>query len=215
MSSRRLGSALPSLSGAESPFVVYVEGARDGEILRGWAQKQSPQLARALADALVILGGRRPERARSHLDALRESDARTRGLCVLDRDGGAVQVDARDGLEGFSWERRHIESYLLVPTAIRRSQRLDGGHAELLDRLLEEHLASSRRVSWESFDAKRLLGPKGPFARAFGRTLSTGRIARAMTVPELHPDAQGLLERLGAELGFSLSGPEVFVRQRR
>jgi len=213
--SRRIVDRAPGGAIAAAPFIVYVEGARDGEILRGWSQKQSRGLSRALSEALVILGGRRPERARSHLDALREKNPDARGLCVLDRDGGAVEVDARDGLEGFSWERRHIESYLLVPSAIRRSVRLDPKGAALMERLLEEHLSPEEPVRWEDFDAKRMLGPKGPFANALGRPLSAGRIARAMKRTELHPHAQSLLDRLARELGFSLSGPEVAIRLRR
>ena len=50
-----------------------------------------------------------------------------RALCVLDRDDGAGWEPSgagESGLEFFTWSRRHIESYLLVPGAIRRALRL-------------------------------------------------------------------------------------------
>ena len=197
------------------PFTVYVEGARDGEILRGWARRLSPPFARSLRNVLVILGGRRPERARSHLDALRLDHPSARGLCILDRDAAALRVDERDGLEAFCWRRRHIESYLLVPAAIRRSARFDSEHAALLERILRQHVPDGAdEGALESFDAKRLLGPKGPIARELKRPLRAGRIARAMRAEELHPEVQGLIERLGEGLGFSLSDPEVAILRR-
>ena len=199
-----------------SPFVVYVEGARDGEILRGWARGVSPPFSRALAGALVILGGRRPERARQHLDELREAQPEARGLCVLDRDAQAVRVAEREGLEAFSWGRRHIESYLLAPGAIRRALRLDPAGPARLDRLLRAHapgLADEKAL--ERLDAKRLLGPTGPLARELGRSLPPGRIARATRPEELHPEVSGLLDRVGKGLGFSLAAPRVAIRPIR
>ena len=202
--------------GPRAPFAVYVEGARDGEILRGWARRLSPPLSRSLGSVLVILGGRRPERARSHLDALREDHPGARGLCVLDRDAAAARVEERDGLEAFSWRRGHIESYLLVPAAIRRAARFDRGQEARLDRLLRQHVPDGAdEGELARFDAKRLLGPTGPISRQLGRRLQAGRIARAMRAEELHPEVQGLLGRLGEGLGFTLGGPEVTIRARR
>ncbi len=199
-----------------SPFVVYVEGARDGEILRGWARGMSPPLSRALGGAMVILGGRRPERARRHLDDLREAHPEARGLCVLDRDARAVSVDETDGLEAFCWSRRHIESYLLAPGAIRRALRLDAAQTAQLERLLRSHAPGlADEVALDRLDAKRLLGPKGPLARELGRRLPPGRIARATRPEELHPEVVRLLARLGEGLGFSLGAPEVAIRPTR
>ncbi len=211
-------SSLPSSSGftlgAPAPFHVYVEGARDGEILRGWIQRRSPQLSRALGKALVILGGRRPQRARDHLDAQRERHPGARGLCLLDRDGGEAEVAVGEGLEAFSWSRRHIESYLLVPDALRRARRLDRNQAELLDRLLAEHVPAPGDAAWRTLDAKRLLSRKGPFARELGAGFAPGRIARGMQPDELPDEVHALLERLGDRLGFPLGGPEVQIRRQ-
>ena len=194
---------------------VYVEGARDGEILRGWIQRRSPAFARSLGRALVILGGRRPQRARDHLDALREHEPEASGLCILDLDGGEATVPPGDGLEAFSWSRRHIESYLLVPAALRRSRRIEPAQAELFERLLVEHVPAADDPAWRTLDAKRLLGKKGPFAKELGVAFAPGRVARAMRPDELHDDVHRLLGRLAQGLGFSLDGPEVAIRRAR
>ncbi|MCP3984391.1 MAG: hypothetical protein GY723_08375 [bacterium] len=198
------------------PYVVYVEGARDGEILRGWARGLSPPLSRALAGALVILGGRQPERARQHLDELRRSRPETRGLCVFDRDDQELRLPEREGLQSFSWGRRHIESYLLAPDPIRRALRLGPTETARLERLIRAHApAPGDETALERLDAKRLLGPKGPIARKLGRNLPSGRIARATRPEELHSDVSVLLGRVGNGLGFSLSGPQVEIRAIR
>ena len=74
---------------------------------------------------------------------VRRLDGGGRGLVVLDRDhhsesGGFSLVEP--GLEVFTWKRRHIESYALVPDAIRRSLR-----KALEPRLLERLLRRTQR----------------------------------------------------------------------
>lgn len=199
--------------GARVAYRVYIEGARDGEILRGWTRRSSPQLSRALGKAFVILGGRRPQRARDHLDALRERHPEARGLCLLDRDGGEAEVQVGEGLEAFSWSRRHIESYLLVPDALRRARRFDRNQADLLDRLIAEHIPPAGDPAWSSLDAKRLLSRKGPFARELGTAFAPGRLARGMHQHELTSEVHELLGRLGDGLGIPLRGPEVQIRR--
>ncbi|UCE84735.1 MAG: hypothetical protein JSU66_10255 [Deltaproteobacteria bacterium] len=186
------------------PFIVYVEGPSDREILRGWAGRVSPALGRALDRAARILGGRQPERAAAHFRGLGGASRTARGLCVLDRDGEAdsapPSVD-ESGLEFFTWSRRHIESYLLVPDAIRRGLRLPG-HDQRVARFFEAHLPRSPDESaFQKLDAKRLLGREGALARALGRPVTLGRVARAMQVSEFHPDVQSLIERLRAGFG--------------
>src|SRR5262249_27853738 len=103
---------------------LYVEGPGDRAILEAWAARLLPAAARRLFDSSVILGGRRPARA---LDHFRTRGGR-RALCVLDRDDGAPAEGEGEepGLEFFTWGRRHIESYLLVASAIGRALRLQG-----------------------------------------------------------------------------------------
>lgn len=186
-------------SGRPAPgFVLYVEGPRDRSILRAWAHRLMPQHARALLRCAVILGGRRPARAVEHF---RRRGAGSRALCILDRDVGELpEPGACSGLHFFTWGRRHIESYLLVPAAIRRALDLsDDDHR--VERLLERELPSADDArAWRAFDAKRLLGAKGSLARVLGHPLPLARIARATREPELHDDVHELFGRLRAAM---------------
>lgn len=186
------------------PFIVYVEGPSDREILRSWARCVSPALGRALDRAARILGGRQPERAAEHFRELGATADGARGLCVLDRDGEAdptVSSSAEDGLEFFTWSRRHIESYLLVPDAVRRGLRLPR-HDQRVVRFFQQHVSQAADESaFRRLDAKRLLAREGALARSLGRPIAPGRVARAMHASEFHPDVCRLLERLRAGFG--------------
>jgi hypothetical protein len=185
-------------SGDPESFVLYVEGPRDRSILRAWASRLMPDRAPALLADTVILGGRRPARALEHFRARPGS---ARGLCLLDRDEEGEQPAATDdGLEFFTWGRRHIESYLLVPAAIQRALSLAPG-----DRRVETALdggipADEDAAGWRALDAKRLLGDRGPLATALGRPLPLARIARATREDELHEDVHRVFEQLRREL---------------
>jgi hypothetical protein len=198
--------------------VLFVEGPRDRDLLRCWARLLTPRLVRPLVGAALILGGRQPVRAVAHLEGLRERGIAARGLCVLDRDGGpGIEPPDPDSahLDLFTWSRRHIESYLLVPAAIQRALR-GGGPAHALARLLRDELPPpGDERAWRDVDAKRLLDRKGPIAKHVGRPLDPGRIARAMRPDDLHPEVVGLLERIGGELGVAAAPPVVAVRAAR
>lgn len=190
-----------------TPAVLYVEGPRDRDILEGWARAASLALARAVRESAVILGGRQPGRAVTHFAAAAAARPGLKGLCVLDRDDAAEAPGGAGGLEIFMWSRRHIESYLLVPAAIQRALRLPE-HDGRVSRLLRQHLPKAAdEGTLRDLDAKRLLSATGPIARALGRPLALGRIARAMRVEELHGDVSGLLARLRERL----LPPEVLV----
>jgi len=188
--------------GQDAAFVLYVEGPRDRDILHTWARRSSVDLAHVVGSA-VILGGRQPHRAVEHFRGVRAIAPAARGLCVLDRDDASPgsQSEAwldEPGLGFFTWSRRHIESYLLVPEAVRRTVQ---GQKERfrLERFLREHLpARGDEAAWRSMDAKRLLEREGPLARAVGQPLVGGRIARAMRADELHADVVSLLARIRA-----------------
>ena len=145
----------------------------------------------------MILGGRQPERAAAHFAEEKAARPGLQGLCVLDRDDGAPAGAAKlDGLEVFTWSRRHIESYLLVPAAILRSLRAPDREGRVA-RLLRQHLpAWDDERSLRDLDAKRLLGTHGPLARGLGEPLAPGRIARLMRREELHADVSALLARV-------------------
>lgn len=178
-------------------FVVYVEGPRDRDILRGWASRMSPGLAEALVRSAVILGGRQPGRAIAHFRDVLRGAAGSRGVCVLDRDDETTPAPiGAPGLEFFTWSRRHIESYLLVPGAIRRALR-ERADDPRVSRALDQHVPHPEdEAALRGIDAKRLLSARGALAQAFGRPLQPGRLAREMYVGEQHPDIRSLFERM-------------------
>jgi len=179
-------------------FILYVEGPRDRSILRAWAQRLLPERAPDMLADAVIMGGRRPARAVEHF---RERAAGSRGLCVLDRDEDAgSSFEAHEGLEFFTWSRRHIESYLLVPSAIRRALSLPSSDHRF-EAVLERELPSAEDTTgWRAFDAKRLLAETGPLARLLGRPLPLARIAGATRPEELHADVHEMFDRLRGKL---------------
>ena len=182
-------------------FILYVEGPSDRSILREWCYRLLPSSARALFGGSVILGGRRPARALEHF----RGEVGARALCVLDRDDGSASPtppQEETGLEFFTWGRRHIESYLLVPGAIRRALNLREDDTRV-ERVLREHLPDGDdEDAYRDVDAKRLLGPNGVMAQVLGQPLPLGRIARVTREAELHTDVHALFDRLRTLLEF-------------
>jgi hypothetical protein len=201
----------PRRIGGESPerFLLFVEGARDRGILEGWSQRHFPSLTRPLSNASVILGGRQPARAVEHLRRVRSANGGAHALCVLDRDDDApAGIESEPGLEFFTWSRRHIESYLLVPAAIRRALRLRDDDTRI-ERVLRDHLPPDGDESgYRVLDAKRLLGSNGLLGRALGCEIPLAQVARATRAEELHADVHTLFLRLRGELnGVSARPP--------
>jgi hypothetical protein len=184
-------------------LTLYVEGPRDRSILRAWAQRLLPRDAREVLGASVILGGRQPGRALEHFERHLARSPGARALCVLDRDDGNLPPPDPNGfeLEFFTWGRRHIESYLVVPAAIRRALGLPP-HDRRIERAIERHLPEGAgEAAWRELDAKRLLAPQGALPRALGRNLPLARIARATHESELHPDVRALFGRVVTLMG--------------
>ena len=210
------GQRKSASNGPTSAFVLYVEGARDREILACWARRIDHDLARAIERHAVILGGRRPARALSDFRKRGGAKAGLTGLVVLDRDDHSAQTHAVDqraisvesGLDVFVWGRRHIESYLLVPSALRRLVGLDSD-----DRRIERFVEDEEHGP-EVLHAKRILGTGGSLAEVIGAELRAGEIARAMRREEFHQDIFDLFDRIGGAVGLSRRGPEVVVRVR-
>ena len=207
-------------------FVLYVEGARDRDILESWARRVQPSVARAIERNTVILGGRRPARAADDFRRRGGHAKGWRGLVVLDRDHhepdeNGVHHDGdqqqADGLELFVWGRRHIESYLLVPSAIRRVVGSGVDAARIEQALADPALmrGGDGRGEIAALHAKRILGAGGSLSEALGTDLHAGEIARAMRAEELHADVHSLLDRIGALSGTLEKGPEVVIRPPR
>ena len=210
--------------------MLYVEGARDCEILGWWARRIDSGLARCIERNTVILGGRRPARAVADFEKRGGVEAGYSGLIVLDRDHhGPTPTQPEGGLELFVWSLRHIESYLLVPSVIRRMLRLDADD-RTVERFIERHSmqdtigetpsearerSSDERVSsrvHDSLHAKRVLGAGGSLSEALGAELRAGDIARAMRAEDLHGDVHELFDRIGMLSGVTPRGPEVLIR---
>ena len=219
---RRRGrrDAKPSSSGNNgipaANFILYVEGPRDRDLLRIWARRLSHDLARALDGCVVIMGGRQPARAADHFRRLLRSEPEATGLVVLDRDHhdepDGWPEDTRLGL--YTWPRRHIESYVLVPAAIRRAAGCAPDDLRV-DRVLEEHMPPGKEArALQNLDAKRLLAARGPLAQMLGCSLATADIARCMLADEVHGDVIDLLGRARSALGLTRVEPEIVVRAR-
>jgi hypothetical protein len=194
------GGAAPASRSAAGTLTIYVEGPTDRSILRAWANRLMPRHARQVLGDSVILGGRQPARAIEHFGRNLADRPGARALCVLDRDdGGGAPPDANGyALEFFTWGRRHIESYLLVPEAIHRALELPA-HDHRALRAMERHLPEADdEPAWRELDAKRLLAPQGALPRALGRPLPLSRIARVTREHELHPDVLALFARVEA-----------------
>ena len=213
--------------GRRAAFVLYVEGPRDQSLLAAWATRLSPQLGHALDEATVILGGCQPARAAEQFRALRANYPEARGVCLLDRDAdGAPRPPPviEPGLDFFTWGRRHIESYLLVPGAIRRSL----ARCPPTTRASSVSSAAScpRRSGLGAIDAKSLFAFRGEFQRLLGRPVRPAHVARAMHAGEIHPDVLDLLrarprgsgDRAAEERGvlaLALRPPELRVTRQR
>jgi len=206
-SSQDLSSAPRAKSDPRSSrFVLYVEGARDRELLQCWARRVDGELGRCIEQSAVILGGRQPARAVADFRKRGGAEAGLSGLVVLDRDhhDEAPSPPEESGLDLFVWSLRHIESYVLVPAAIRRLLRLDADDRRI-ERFFEEHVA-------HSVHAKRVLGAGGSLSEMLGAELRASEIARAMRTDELHGDIHDLFREIGTRVGLPSRHPEVIVR---
>lgn len=202
-------------------FVLYVEGARDREILCHWARRSDRTLARLIDESAFILGGRQPARAVEDFQRRGGASAGIRGLVVLDRDlpsdsnaipnGRDSESEAIDepGLDLFVWRRRHIESYLVVPAVLKRLLGLEAEDRRM-DRFIEEFDQDS-----ESPHAKKMLGARGALATTFGRELRAGEIAKAMYQDELDSEIHTLFDHIRRATGRrGPARPEVVIRTR-
>jgi len=146
----------------------------------------------------------------------RDHHAHSDSEAAIARELGISGEDAA-GLELFVWSQRHIESYLLVPAAIRRVLG-DAVDDPRVDQALAETHSEQRRGDAEAasgLHAKRVLGAGGSLSEALGRELRAGAIARAMRREDLHDDVHDLFGRIGRLAGVAPRAPEIVVRAPR
>lgn len=202
---------IPALGG----FSLYLEGPRDRDIVRSWARRVSPQLAKVVDRHTVLLGGRQPARAVDRHRRLREGGEVVRALCVLDRDGlpePAEAMQGEPGIEFYTWPRRHIESYLLVSTAILRCVPKSRSRGDVRRWVKDCIPEAADEEALRAIDAKRLFSERGPFGADRRSRLLPGRVARQMRHAELHGDVLEVLALLGEGAGIRTASPEVIVR---
>ncbi|HIG72617.1 MAG TPA: hypothetical protein EYG46_07370 [Myxococcales bacterium] len=218
------------LADAPLRFALYVEGPRDRDVLRHFAQKLSPELAKTMDPCVRILGGKQPERAAQMFGRLVEEAGqkkrdKPRGLCILDRDdderwNAKKTDDAQDAmsndaanLEFVVWNRRQIESYLLVPHALRRCASKHGADTQF-DRILASTLPDNGdEAAFASLNAKRLLSARGPIADYLGRPLRAREIVRNMSPVDIHDDVKAVLTRVRDYVGTRRNSVSTLVGQ--
>lgn len=147
---------------------------------------------------------------RSQAEALNRTTALNQAAAL--NQATAPNVASEEGLGGlelFVWGRRHIESYLLVPAAIRRVLKISADDPRV-DQALND--AAGAASDQNSLHAKRILGPGGSLSEAVGAPLRAGEIARAMRREDFHDDVLALFGRIGTLSGATPKGPEVIIR---
>ena len=115
-------------------LIIYVEGESDEECLRGWADSLAQDSSFSLlkegmkAVAFVYLRGGDAEsmleQADKHFCGCKLLSESAQRLMVLDRNDGKWQNRVAQDSSLLVWSKRHIESYLLVPSAWKRAASL-------------------------------------------------------------------------------------------
>jgi predicted ATPase len=194
--------------------LLIVEGTSDEDLLRVWAGR----LGIAWPDNVVIWfsTGRQSERKALFHELNKEAKG-IRAISLRDRDEepwGTTRADLSDGsnadfvgtqTEGSllcrKWRRRHIENYLVLPSAIARAA--NRPEQEVVDFLRDRHsvvvnqtfAASDCPAAIADYQAKDITysGPNNTESQ-FG--VNRHQIAGAMTAIEICDDVKTLLQQL-------------------
>lgn len=109
------------------PYILYLEGKSDFNLLREWAFVLGHPLATYFNDPEKNLFwhnniGRNPKSAKEHLFALRAVNSEVAGILLLDGDDRNLPSHEfkAEGLEIIRWIRYEAENYLLIPAALKR-----------------------------------------------------------------------------------------------
>lgn len=123
-------------------LVIYLEGATDLAILRGFARILNHPALAVLDDAFVHYVQNQPKLAQSHFYGLREAKPDLVAIAIFDRLDGGLPADFV--IPSKSWRRREIENYLCQrEVLLRYAEGLEPGD------LVELALRSSRREAME------------------------------------------------------------------
>lgn len=118
-------------------FVLYLEGATDLAILRGFARVLGHRAEKELDDVFVHYVGNLPKQVEHHFHGLREAKPDLIGFAVFDRlERG---LPSGFNIPAWQWRRREIENYFATPDLLMRfaiGSLPDDlvGHAEMVTR---------------------------------------------------------------------------------
>lgn len=117
-------------------LVVYLEGATDLAILRGFARVLKHEALEVLDDAFVHYVFNQPKIAEHHFHGLREAKADLAAVAIFDRlDAG---LPASFTISSKTWKRREIENYICSRSIlIRYAEGMEPD--DLVGRALKEH----------------------------------------------------------------------------
>ena len=105
------------LKAKERGCVLYVEDYTDVDILREWARVTNHDALGFLDSPFAVYVGNVPSKARDHFAGLKAAYAGLRGLLLIDHTDTLLQGNL---LTETMWNRREIENYLVVPSALIR-----------------------------------------------------------------------------------------------
>lgn len=137
-------------------FVLYLEGATDLAILRGFARALQHDALRVLDDVFVHYVGNQPRQAQHHFYGLREAKPDLVGFAIFDRLDRSLPPDF--AIQNRQWRRREIENYLSSRDLLLR---FAGGMEpdDLVGRALKEQRAAAMGQALDEVEgALRVLG---------------------------------------------------------
>ena len=135
----------------EEPYILYVEGHTDLDILRAWAN----QLDHPVRDFMTHIFWKpavseartksKGIKAQEHFESLLLAQEDMRGVQISDRDNNESIPERKTASDGkllkLCWRRYEIENYLIHPAALARFvEKIVGAHATLanIDAMREE-----------------------------------------------------------------------------
>jgi hypothetical protein len=97
-------------------WVLYLEYRTDLSILSAFAERFGHTARAALRSPFLVPIGNSPNKGREHFNALIEAKRDLQGLLLVDND--APELQARDELKEWKWQRCEIENYVCQPETL-------------------------------------------------------------------------------------------------